>query len=159
VTKQSRKLLTSLGVFTTEELDSRYHVRLERYTKDMLIELHTLREMVDTFVVPTALSYTGSLAASAAQAKSAGITVVPQTGIANKVGAMIEALLKRRDGLANVIEKAEALHEEPAAQAKLLTSKGADAMASVREKCDELELMVSDAEWPLPKYREMLFPV
>jgi glutamine synthetase type III len=32
-------------------------------------------------------------------------------------------------------------------------------MAAVREKCDELELTVSDCDWPLPKYREMLFPV
>ena len=158
-TKQSRKLLTSLGIFSNEELDSRYHVRLERYTKDMLIELHTLREMVDTLVVPTALQYTGSLAASAAQAKAAGITVIPQARIANSVGTMIEELLKRRDNLANVIAKAESLHEDPGAQAELLTSKGADAMASVREKCDELELMVNDSDWPLPKYREMLFPV
>jgi glutamine synthetase len=158
-TKQSRKLLTSLGIFTNEELDSRYHVRLERYTKDMLIELHTLREMVDTYVVPATLGYVGSLAASAAQAKSAGITIVPQTAIANKVGAMIEELLKRRDTLASVIAKAESMHDDPGAQAKLLTGKGADTMAEVREKCDELELMVSDSEWPLPKYREMLFPV
>jgi glutamine synthetase len=159
VTDQSRKLLTSLGIFTNEELDSRYHVRLERYTKDMLIELHTLREMVDTLVLPTALAYSGSLAASAAQAKAAGITVVPQTTVANKVGAMIEDLLKRRDVLEKVIQKAESMHDDPLAQAKLLTGRGADTMADVREKCDELELTVSDAEWPLPKYREMLFPV
>ncbi|HEY5085955.1 MAG TPA: glutamine synthetase type III, partial [Gemmatimonadaceae bacterium] len=121
--------------------------------------LHTLREIVDTFVVPAALGYTGSLATSAAQAKAAGISIVPQTGIANSVGTMIQDLLKRRQDLAEVIAKAESMHDDPGAQAKLLTSKGADAMAEVREKCDELELMVSDSEWPLPKYREMLFPV
>src|SRR6476661_4372958 len=43
VTKQSRKLLTTLGILSDEELDSRYHVRVERYIKDMLIEMHTLR--------------------------------------------------------------------------------------------------------------------
>ena len=63
MTKQSRKLLTSLGVFSREEeLESRYHVRLERYVKDMLIEMHTLREMVDTLVLPAAFEYSGSLA-------------------------------------------------------------------------------------------------
>src|SRR6185312_7766215 len=99
VTKQSRKMLTSLGIFTNEELDSRYHVRLERYTKDMLIELHTLCEMVDTLVVPAVLGYVGSLSNTAAQAKAAGITVIPQIGIANRVGAAIEELLKRHDNL------------------------------------------------------------
>jgi glutamine synthetase len=159
VTDQSRKLLTSLGIFTNEELDSRYHVRLERYTKDMLIEFHTMLEMVDTLVLPTALGYTGSLAASASQAKAAGIDVIPQACVANKVGATIEELMKRRDTLANVTAQAESMHDSPVEQARLLTSKGADAMAAVREKCDELELTVSDCDWPLPKYREMLFPV
>jgi glutamine synthetase len=41
----------------------------------------------------------------------------------------------------------------------LLTSAGADAMESVRGCCDALEQAVSDECWPLPKYREMLFPV
>ena len=159
ITKQSRKMLTSLGIFTDEELDSRYHVRLERYSKDMLIELHTLKEIVDTLVIPTALGYTGSLAASAAQAKTAGISAVPQAAIANKVGRVIEDLIERRDTMVNAIEKAEGMHDDPGAQAKHLTKKGADAMADVREKCDALELMINDSEWPLPKYREMLFPV
>jgi len=104
-------------------------------------------------------SHAGSLSSTAAQAKAAGITVIPQIGIANKVGTKIEELLKRHDNLVGVIAKAESMHDDPGAQAKLLTSKGAAAMEAVREKCDELELMVSDSDWPLPKYREMLFPV
>jgi hypothetical protein len=36
---------------------------------------------------------------------------------------------------------------------------GADVMAQVRSACDALELLVADVVWPLPKYREMLFPV
>jgi glutamine synthetase len=159
VTPQSRTLLTSLGIFTDVELDSRYHVRLERYTKDMLIELHTLMELVDTCVVPAALRYTGALTASAAQAKTAGISIVPQAGIVNRIGAVIEELLNRREKLGTIVSEAESMHADPHAQAQLLTSDAADTMQAVREKCDELELMVSDEEWPLPKYREILFPV
>src|SRR5262245_17525428 len=59
VTKQSRKLLASMNVLSDEELDSRYHVRLERYVKDMLIEMHTMREMIDTLVLPAAFAYAG----------------------------------------------------------------------------------------------------
>ena len=51
------------------------------------------------------------------------------------------------------------MHDALEKQAKLLTSDGADRMADVRESCDALELIVSDEHWPLPKYREMLFPV
>src|SRR4029079_13742542 len=65
VAKPSRQLLTKLGIFSDEEIDSRYHVRLERYIKDILIEMHTLKEMIDTLVIPSAFSYSASLAAPA----------------------------------------------------------------------------------------------
>jgi glutamine synthetase len=158
-TKQSRALLTKLGIFTKEELESRYHVRLERYVKDMLIEMHTLKEMVDTIVLPASYTYAGSLAAAAAQATQAGIKVVPQVEAANEVGQMIESLRDNQRDLQAVLDKAEGMHDDLPKQAKLLTSKGADAMAAVRSCCDALELKVADELWPLPKYREMLFPV
>jgi glutamine synthetase len=159
VTRSSRKLLTSLGILSDDELDSRYHVRLERYIKDMLIEMHTLREMIDTFVLPSAFNYSGRLAKAAYQAKSAGIKVIPHVDAANKIGAAIVDLQKHRETLSGVIDKAEGLHDDIAKQAELLTSAGAEAMAEVRKCADALELMVADDAWSLPKYREMLFPV
>jgi glutamine synthetase len=159
VSKQSRALLTKLGVLTKEELESRYHVRVERYVKDMLIELHTLREMVDTIVVPAAYAYLGQLSESASQSKTAGVAVIPQIVTANKVGELVQELQEFREDLSDVIARAEAMHEDPPGQADLLTSEGADTMAEVRKMCDELELIVGDDFWPLPKYREMLFPV
>ncbi len=159
VTKQSRKLLTSLGILSDEELDSRYHVRLERYIKDMLIEMYTLREIVDTMVLPAAFAYAGELAESAAQAKSAGIKVIPQISAANDLAALITDLQKHRAAMGKVIDKADAMHDDIAKQAELLTAAGADTMAEVRKCCDAIELAVSDDCWPLPKYREMLFPV
>ena len=159
VTRQSRSLLTKLGVLTKEELESRYHVRMERYIKDMLIEMHTLLEMVDTLVLPAAFTYSGQLATSAAQAKAAGIRIIPQVDAANEVGALIDELRTERQKLAETIEAAEHMHDELEKCAKMLTSSGADAMAGVRATCDKLELVVADEVWPLPKYREMLFPV
>ncbi|HEU5184896.1 MAG TPA: glutamine synthetase III [Gemmatimonadaceae bacterium] len=159
VTRQSRSLLTKLGVLTKEELESRYHVRMERYIKDMLIEMHTLLEMVDTLVLPAAFTYSGQLAASAAQAKTAGIRMIPQIEAANEVGELIEELRAERQKLAEMIETAEHMHDDLEKCAKMLTSSGADAMAGVRAACDKLELVVADEVWPLPKYREMLFPV
>jgi glutamine synthetase len=159
MTKQSRKLLTSLSILSETELDSRYHVRLERYIKDMLIELHTLREIVDTMVLPAAFDYSGDLANAAAQAKSAGIKNIPQITAANDLGALITELQKHRTALGKVIDKAEAMHDDVVKQAELLTAAGADAMGEVRKCCDAIELAVSDNCWPLPKYREMLFPV
>jgi hypothetical protein len=91
-------LLTSLAILSETELESRYHVRLERYIKDMLIEMHTMREMIDTLVVPAGYEYSGRLAAAASQAKSAGIRSIPQIAAANEIG---DAITEKRvlDGL------------------------------------------------------------
>jgi glutamine synthetase len=159
MTKQSNKLFTSLGILSEEELHSRYHIRLERYIKDMLIELHTLRELVDTHVLPAAFEYSNSLAAGAAQAKAAGIKTIPAIEAANALGELIVDLRRHRAELGKVIDKAEGMHDDPAKQAELLTSAGAFAMAEVRKSSDDIESAIGDDCWPLPKYREMLFPV
>jgi glutamine synthetase len=125
----------------------------------MLIELHTLQQMVDTLVLPAALSYAGMLANGAAQAKAAGITAIPQVAAANQVGKLIMQLQERGEALGELIARAEGAHDDCEKQAKLLTSDGAQVMADVRAVCDALELVVGDEQWPLPKYREMLFPV
>jgi glutamine synthetase len=159
VTKQAKKCLVGLNILSEAELDSRYHVRLERYIKDMLIELHTMRELIDTFVLPAAFSYSGSLLEAAAQAKTAKVTVVPQVEAATSVGKLIKELQKQRVALEKVIKKAESMHESLEACAAYLTKEGADTMAAVRSAADALEGIVDDDCWPLPKYREMLFPV
>jgi glutamine synthetase len=158
-TKKAHSVLVGLGVLTTAELESRYHVRIERYIKDMLIEMHTLTEMVDTLVLPAAYSYAGTLASSASHAKSAGITEIPQVERANEVGRLAKKLKAQRDALIKVRDRAEHMHDSPTKAAMLLTREGADSMAEVRASCDALELLVADDAWPLPKYREMLFPV
>jgi glutamine synthetase len=159
LTKQSRALFQKLGILSKEELESRYHVRIERYVKDMLIELTMLREMVDTMVLPACFSYCAMLVESASNAKNAGVAVIPQTETANRVARLIQQLQTRRNELVKVIEQAEGMHDAPEKQAKLLTSEGAERMAEVRDSADTLELIVADEQWPLPKYREILFPV
>jgi glutamine synthetase len=159
ISESSRELFSKLGILSTEELESRYHVRMERYVKDLLIEINTLDELVDTMILPAAMEYHGALAAGAAQARSAGIAVIPQVDAANELGEAIGLLRERRVMLGKIAECAESLHEDFEAQARRLSGDGKATMAAVRESCDALELMVADEYWPLPKYREILFPV
>jgi glutamine synthetase len=159
LSRDSRAVLTKLGILTKAELESRVHVRLERYVKDLLIEMHTLRQLVDTMILPAAFSYLGDLSESAAQAKSAGIKTVPQVDVANRIGEMVKDLQTANEKLVSTLEGVEENHDDPEKQAKTLTSAGAAAIAAVREAADALELVVADNYWPLPKYREMLFPV
>jgi glutamine synthetase len=158
-TPSAKKLFTGTKILTAAELESRYHIRVERYVKDMLIEMSTLAEMLDTQVLPAAYSYLGELSAGAARAKSAGIKVVPQKAAAEATGRLVTTLQKQVAALHAAIHKAEGMHADIVKCAQFLTTTGADAMAACRASSDKLELTIGDEYWPLPRYREMLFPV
>lgn len=158
-TPNAKKLFTSTKILTAAELESRYHIRVERYVKDMLIEMSTMAEMLDTQVLPAAYSYLGELAAGAARAKSAGIKVIPQKAAAESTGKLVTTLQKQVAALHAAIKRAEGMHEDIVKCAEFLTKTGANAMAACRASSDALEVTIGDEYWPLPRYREMLFPV
>jgi len=155
----TRKLFASLGILSEAELESRYHVRIERYLKDMLIEMHTMREMIDTMVLPAAFKSLGVVADTAQKSMAAGIKINPAAAAATALARQVAELQKRAAALHAAVAKAESMHEAPARCAQFLTSTGADAMAAVRATTDALELTIADEHWPLPRYREMVFPV
>ena len=158
-TKGAKQLFTSTGVLNEAELESRYHVRVERYVKDVLIEMETLAEMLDTQILPAGYGYLSLLAEGAAKAKQGGIKSIPQKAAAEKVGKLVTALQGKTAALHTAIARAHALHADIAKCAAFLTATGADSMAACRTVSDQLELTIGDAYWPLPRYREMLFPV
>ncbi len=159
VSDSSRALFEHTGVLTAPELDSRYHIRLERYNKDLLIELHTLQEMVDTQILPACYTYLGDLAADAGRGNASGINLQPLINAANTVSNQVSALQQARTDLGKVLAKAAAMHDDLVAQGELISTTGRDTMDAVRAASDALELTIGDTYWPLPRYREMLFPV
>lgn len=159
VTPASQALFQGTGILTAVELESRYHVRLERYVKDILIEMHTQLQLVDTMVLPAAFAYVGQLATAAGQGQAAGINMAPLVDAANAVTKLAAALQGARAELAAATAKAEQLHDDLVAQAEFVTGPGCTAMEAVRQGCDALEVTVGNDYWPLPRYREMLFPV
>lgn len=158
-TPHAKKLFTTTKILTAAELESRYHIRVERYLKDVLIEMETMAEMLDTQILPAAYRYLGVLAEGAAKSKQAGIKVIPQVAAAESVGKLVTQLQAKSAALKAAITKAGTLHDAPAKCAQFLTSTGAGAMDAARAVSDKLELSMGDEFWPLPRYREILFPV
>jgi glutamine synthetase len=153
--KKSKEMLTRLGVFTEAEINSRHHVRIERYVKNLLIEIDTLRSMVSTQILPACYGYHGELASAAASAKAAGVTA-PQSETLSKLGELIGSLQTKRTALEKAVHKVEGLGSEED-KAKAIAIDVSNIMFEIRSNCDELENIVADDFWPMPKYREMLF--
>ena len=152
---KSIELFKKYEVFSEAETHSRYHVRLERYVKNMLIEVDTLRAMVDTQILPAAYGYAGDLATSMTALKGMNMPA-PQNDTLAKILHAVQSLQSKRSALEVAYGRIEHLHSEED-KAKSLASDVFGLMAEIRSYADELESLVGDDYWPLPKYREMLF--
>jgi glutamine synthetase len=155
VSDKSIKLLTSLNVFSEEEIKSRFHVRIEIYNKKVLIEAETLFRMVETMVLPAAYQYSTSLAEGIAAAKAAGLQA-PQTETLTRLFQVVSTAQADVKKLERTFEQVFALHNEEE-KAKRIATEIKPMMETLRGHCDILEVLVADDYWPLPKYREMLF--
>lgn len=153
--KSAMELFTSHKIFSEAEVQSRFHVRLERYIKNMQIEVDCLKQMIDTQILPACFMYHGALAQAAASANSAGLKA-PQLSTLKKLTELLGEMETQRGHLDMVLTKADATHDEYK-KAELYSTSVADNMLAIRGLCDDLESTVADEIWPLPKYREMLF--
>jgi glutamine synthetase len=150
VRPEAKEFLARTKVFTEAESDARYHVRVERYIKDIDIEVEALKNLVTGHVFPAAYRQLALL-----NKAGAGKSVKAS---AEKVDGAVESLSSRMADLQAAVEKAGG-HGDIEKHARHLADKVLPAMAAVREICDKLEESVADEFWTLPKYREMLFLV
>jgi glutamine synthetase len=137
-------------VFSKAEAEARYHVRLERYVKDIDIEVEALENLVSGHVLPAAYKQL-ALLSSAGGAKTARSAL-------DRTSAAVDELAGRMAELQSAAEKA-GKESDLEKHAHALAEKVVPAMAAVREVCDRLEETVADEFWTLPKYSEMLFIV
>ena len=154
VSEKSIKLLTGLGVFSENEIKSRFHIRIEIYNKRVLIEAECLQTIIETQLLPAAYQYATVLAEGVAASKAAGL-VAPQTEALSRMHLVMAAAQAELRKLERVLEQVKAIENEEES-AKKIASDLKPATEAAREHCDALENMVADDFWPLPKYREML---
>jgi glutamine synthetase len=148
-TEKATKLFESLGVLTARELAARAEINWERYVKVQNIEANLTIEMAKTQIAPAAIAYIGELSAAAAVSTGAKKIQAKVAGLVDSLVASIEAL----EAAQEKAHHAGSLH----AEAKTFKEIVIPAQDAVRDVADELETVVSDELWPLPKYRELLF--
>ena len=144
--KKNQALFAKYGVFVGKELDSRYEVFKEEYERKILIEGKIALKIARESIEPVVAEQVRQLAKTVKALKESGVT------------AGLEALTKNLQHLGESYATLD-VRIEDLAQAVADSSMGAivDEMARLRSVVDELECLVDDAKWPLPKYREMLF--
>ncbi|MDD5661034.1 MAG: glutamine synthetase III [Candidatus Omnitrophica bacterium] len=162
--KENVVLFEKYRVFSREELIARYHIWMHMYNLTLEIEANTLNEMVNASVVPAGYKYEKLLASTLDELfrlkKSAGLRV-NQDALKDKkehlcdVVAKIYYVRKNATEMLKLLEKAKKASDEK--RAEIYFSELKPLMEHIRKHVDQLECVVSDDAWDLPKYREMLF--
>ena len=154
------ELFTKYHIFTKEEIESRYEIWLETYSKILNIESNTMVEMVQKDFLPSVFAYIDKVAATAVAKKS----VVSDVSTASE-GKLIKELSQLADEISTGLETLKAdtakalATEDPLANAKAYQTIVLSDMDELRKSVDAAETLIPDALLPYPTYDKLLFSV
>ena len=151
----SKIFVDDLQIFTKTELHSRYHVLIERYGKDLLIEGTTLKSMLTTMIIPAGLAYRKELADAALSLKTIGCGNEVEVNLLTTLEGIVKGLTNDGKALDKILAKAADL--EPEILGTTLNAELIPLMSSIREGSDALEELLPNKSWNLPKMSEILF--
>ncbi len=159
VTKKAVGLFEKYRVLSPVELQSRYLIRLERYIKDLEIEVKCLNNICVSQVIPAATAYQKRLADAIVRSREAfgkSLDLSAQQALLRRIVELVNLIYAADKDILAAVAAASSLHDEQK-KAETLCDKVKTRMNALREYVDEVEALVDDELWPLPKYWEMLF--
>ena len=153
-------LMEEFGVLTKVEMESRYEVELEHYSKVINIEALTMLEMARKQLLPAVNAYMSEVANTAASklAVSESISVRSETKTLNRLSADADAMSDAIDTLQDAVDAAKALPSE-SEKAVAFHDNVLPAMDALRAAADDAETVCGEDYWPLPSYSKMLYYV
>ena len=161
IAEKNIELFTKHGIFTREELFSRYDIWLENYYKTINIESNTLAEMIQKQVIPSVYTYVEKLADTAAAKKSvvADISVASEAALISKLSTLADTMAKDLETLKADTAKALASSNDVLACSKAYQGTVLEDMEVLRKSADEAEALIPDELLPYPTYDELLFSI
>jgi len=159
ITKKALNLFEKYEVLSNIELKSRQLIHIERYIKDLEIEVKCLNSMCMSYILPAAVIYQKRLAGAinaTREALGTEAVVSAEIELLKKISDLINNIFATNRDIQQKVESANALHDEQK-KAEMLSAKVKPMMEELREYADALEILVDDDIWPVPKFWEMLF--
>ena len=160
--EESVQMFGSTGVLNRAELLARSEVKWENYSMKLQIESRVLGDLVINHIIPAAKRYQNVLLQ-----KVVGVKQVFSESDAAALNEQDMQLIRRIENHAGAIvarveemnrERAHANHiDNQRERAITFHDKVVPLMENVRSHVDDLEMVIDDQLWPLPKYRELLF--
>ncbi len=159
--KQALDLFSEMKIMNHVEMEARYEIELEEYTKKIQIEGRVLGDISLNHVIPTAIRYQNTLIENVKGLKEIfgsefDKIAKEQIRLIKEISIHIEGINSKVEDMINARKKANVLIDAYE-MADAYCNKVKPYFEIIREHCDKLELLVDDEIWTLTKYRELLF--
>jgi glutamine synthetase len=154
----SMALFERTGIMDHAEVESRYEIELEKYIKNVQIESRVMGDLAMNHVVSTALKYQHKLAETARNLVELGMTVEaePIKDILREISTRVIIIKKQTESMIDARKRANNVIDTTE-RARLYATDVKGHFDTIRYEVDKLEQIVDDEDWPLVKYRELLF--
>lgn len=159
VTPKTAELFERHGIFTGVELEARHEIYLEEYIKKVQIESRVMGDLALNHVIPTAIKYQNKLIENVKGLKDIGLGEEVYGNTLNSIKEIslhVGEILKNVDAMVEARKVANKI-EDTHKRANAYCDDVKEYFEVIRYHVDKLELVVDDEDWPLPKYREILF--
>jgi glutamine synthetase len=162
VNEHTKDVFEKSQILTGRELEARYEIRLEIYTKKSQIEARVLGDLIRNHIIPTLIKYQNVLIENVRGIKE----LYPRDIYEKMAEPQLKTITEISERFAIIKEAVDEMIEARKKANKIdnIREKSADYSNNVvpyfekiRYHVDKLELIVDDEIWPFPKYREMLF--
>jgi glutamine synthetase len=152
--KKNLDLFRKYGVLGKAEYESRIHIAVEKFVKQLTIEAETMVSMARGWIFPAALEHQRRMAEAVAATKAAGVEAGDTVSALREFVNLVDEFRRRIVD----VERLAAHHEsEPLKHAAQMNRELKPAMAKLREAGDTIESLVAADLWPMPSYRDLLF--
>ncbi|MEP7163808.1 MAG: glutamine synthetase III [Ferruginibacter sp.] len=160
ISDKAKKLFTDNLIYKLPELEARHEIMLEAYIKKVQIEARVMGDLATTYIIPSAIKYQNVLIDNIRGLKEAGLgeaAYANQKQILSKISEHVNTISDSVEKMIEERRKANEIEDNRDKAIAYCDNVKEKYFDLIRYNVDKLELMVDDAFWMLPKYREILF--
>lgn len=160
VDQKNIDLFVRQKVYTAQEVESRYEMKLENYVKVMTIEALTMLDMADHLILPASIQYQQKVLEELYR-KQQIMDDLPHAAedfLLRNLAVQTDALSKAKEVLRQALRNSE-LQQDLLKRAVIIRDSVIPAMHELRLSGDTLETLVGQDDWPMPRYQQLLTSV
>ncbi len=159
LSEKTAELFNKTGVFSKREAHARHEILLDSFYKKLQIEARVIGELINSAILPAAIIYQNKLIDNVKGLKEIGLeetAYAVQMDLIRKISNHINEIKTNADEMLEERKKANVI-EDIREKSIAYDEKVKSYFDPIRYHVDKLEQLVDDAQWPLPKFRELLF--